>query len=130
MNGADLQSAGINLTIVAWLTRHASDVPAILAGAENVLAAATLQDKWVAFKSVGDLVVADLADFPGAAPAPVNPPSPTPVVGPVQATAADVDAALKAIGDGYIINAIVTLVTNPQTLALIELILKLAGVAV
>ncbi len=128
MNAADMQSAGINLTIVAWLARHAGDAPAILAGAENVLAAATLQDKWLAFKSVGDLVIADLADFPGLAP--VNPPTPNPVVGPVQATVADVDAALGAIGDGHIINAIVALVTNPQTLALIELILKLAGVAV
>ncbi|HVU87331.1 MAG TPA: hypothetical protein VHD36_08415 [Pirellulales bacterium] len=128
MNATQLQSAGINLTIVAWLARHASDVPTILAGAENVISSATLQEKWEAFKSVGDLVITDLADFPGLAP--VNPPAPDPVVGPVQATVADVDAALGAIGDGHIINAIVALVTNPQTLALIELILKLAGVAV
>ncbi|HEY4309869.1 MAG TPA: hypothetical protein VGN12_10495 [Pirellulales bacterium] len=130
MNAAQMQSAGINLTLVAWLAKHASDVPAILAGAENVVAASTLQDKWVAFKSLGDLVVADLSDFPGLSPAPVNPPAPSPVVGPVQASAADVDLALTAIGDGHIINAIVTLLTNPQTLALIELILKLAGITV
>lgn len=128
MNATDMQSAGINLSIVAWLARHASDAPAILAGADNVVSAATLQDKWLAFKSLGDLVISDLADFPGVAP--VNPPTPNPVVGPVQATIADVDTALGAIGDGHIINAIVSLVTNPQTLALIELILKLAGLAV
>ncbi|HEY1602073.1 MAG TPA: hypothetical protein VGG64_20890 [Pirellulales bacterium] len=139
-NAAQMQAAGVNLTLVAWLARHAKDVPTILADAENVVSAATISDKWTALKELGDIVVADLADFPGFTqpvnPAPINPPTPTPPspVGPVTqlpaVTVAEVDAALGVIGDGHIINAIVSLVTNPQFLALLELILKLAGVSI
>lgn len=136
MKAVDLEAAGVNLALVTWLARHAADVKAILAGIENAAAATTLADRWTAIKSVGDLIVGDLADFPGfsggSSPAPVNPPAPVPSgpIGPVSAASvSEVDAALGAIGDGHIINAIVTLVTNPQFLALLELILKVFGVA-
>ena len=138
MKAADMEAVGINLALVAWLARHSKDVPAILAGAQAVVSAATIAEKWGALKSVGDLVVADLSDFPGSphSPTPVNPPAPNPPgpigpIGPVSTVSvAQLDAALTAIGDGHIINAIVSLVTNPQFLAILELILKLAGVAI
>lgn len=128
MQAAEFQAAGINLTLVAWLARHAKDVPAIVTGVQNVAAAVTLDEKWSAAKAVGDVIVADLRDFPGAPTPPVPQPS-DPVIGPVTTPVAEVDAALSAIGDGHVINAIVSLLTNPQTLAIIELILKLAGIA-
>ncbi len=128
MQASELQAAGINLSLVAWLARHAKDVPAIVAGVQRVAAATTIDDKWSAAKAVGDVIVADLRDFPGA-PTPPAPQPADPVIGPVSCSVAEVDAAFAAIGDGHIINAIVALLTNPQTLAIIELILKLAGVA-
>jgi hypothetical protein len=137
MNGVEFAAAGANLALVAWLARHAKDVPTIVSGVEGVVAGATIEAKWTALKAVGDVIVADLGDFPGFtgdAPAPVTPPAPPPPapIGPVGPTAttsiAAVDAALGAIGDGHIIDAITSLVTNPQFLSLVELILKLAGV--
>ena len=134
MKAAEIEAAGINLSLVAWLARHATDVPAIVSGVEAAFAATTLSDKWTALKGIGDVIVADIGDFPGFVspdpspvipPTPVDPPAP---VGPVSlCTAAEADAALAAIGDGHILDSIMALVTNPQFIALLELILKLFG---
>src|SRR5262245_60159644 len=121
MKAAEMEAVGINLSLVAWLARHARDVPAIIAGAQAVVSAATIAEKWGALKNVGDLIVADLSDFPGLsqpvapdAPPPPNHPGPIGPVGPFAVwSAAEVDQALAAIGDGQLIKSIVSLVTNP-----------------
>ncbi len=51
-----------------WLLKHSADAPAIVADAELVLSAPTIDAKWTATKALGDLIVADLKDFPHDAP--------------------------------------------------------------
>jgi len=136
MKTAELQVAGINLDLVAWLARHAKDAPALVGDLGEVvsdLTAKNFQGAWTAFKSAGDIVVADLADFPGIVqpPAPQPQPDPPAPIGPVTAVATveTVDAQLEAIGDGHLIAAVIALVTNPEFVALLTLLLKLFGVA-
>lgn len=126
------------LAIGLWLARHASDAPAILSDLQEIASdvkAKQFSDAWSVAKSLGDLIAADLNDFPWpASPPPAPTPNPDDPVGPVEiesATAAQFEAALEAagaIGDGSLLQAILAILSNPEFLALLTTILKLFGV--
>ena len=107
-------SVGACLPVLDWIVQHAEQSPAILVDLESIVSGATIADKWSALKSLGDLLVADLASFP------------TLDLKPAEAD----EAALRAFAarpvvkaNGAIINTI--LQNLPQIVAAIQSILSL-----
>jgi hypothetical protein len=67
------KSVGTSLPVLNWIVEHAEQSPAVLNFLQQIVAGATVSDKWTAFKSLGDLIVADIATFPlEPSPAPVD----------------------------------------------------------
>ncbi len=119
---AAADTAGVGLAAIAWLTRHAKDVPAIMAAYQAVVSA-PIGAKWEAFKALGDIVVPILRDYPGF-------PSEAggdgdPVIGPLSVS--DCHDQLTAIGDGKILEYILALVSNPAFLQLVQLLISLVA---
>jgi hypothetical protein len=50
--------------LLAWLLKHASEVPLIISKTTAVVQADGLNDKWAAFKELGDILVPIASDFP------------------------------------------------------------------
>jgi hypothetical protein len=106
----------VNLSLLRWIVDQAEQAPAVLGYLEQIITGAAPSDRWAAFKALGDLIVADLANF-----------SPPPA-----ADSATTARLLQALGDHPVVQAngkIIDLVlTNlPQILAAIETILALFG---
>ncbi len=105
------ESVGTGYPVLNWIAQHAQQSPAILGDIEQMISAASVEDKWKAFKALGDLVVGDIASFP---------------LDPAPASDADL-AALSAMPVLKANGAIISLLLQnlPQVMAAIQAIVAL-----
>jgi hypothetical protein len=108
--------APASLSVLRWIVDEAEQAPAILSYLEQLVTATATSDRWVAFKALGDLVVADLESF----------------LQPSASESTTTAQTMLALGDHPVVKAngqiIDLLLANlPQILTAIETILALFG---
>lgn len=103
---------GQNLPLIRWFLAHSVDINALVTDIEDITTATGYDAKWAAIKAAGDLIIKDMADFPGL-----------PTMGTVACTQGEADQLVGAHGE--IIGKI--LQNLPAIMAFIMQILPLFG---